>query len=409
MKVLILLLFCLSLAESKNYTNYRLLKVLPHTENELSNLKIFEKDNPEEIDFWISPTKVNKSAECLVSPAFFHKIEKSLKDAGIELTVLSENIESNIEKEKPKSVLYSERAVTNTYAPVEKIVELIMGYADKYSHASLKHYGKSHENRDLYAIKFSVGPGRKTIIVEAGMHSREWIAIASTLKVIESFATKRDIDWEVTDLLDRYDWVFVPVANPDGYHMTHTTDRMWRKNTKRHSNGCLGTDLNRNFDALWGGEGASPNPCHPTYRGTSVFSESESRYLSRLVRSTRNKIAFFSVHAYSQLILTPYGCTRQKPKDSDHLTYVAEQARNAIYRETGREFIVGTPPDILYPATGGAYDWAKMKMNIKYAYAFELRPDPYSSKGFIMPVSEIQPSYRELFVALKAFAENFEQ
>ncbi|XP_029653617.2 zinc carboxypeptidase, partial [Octopus sinensis] len=314
---------------------------------------------------------------------------------------------SKIAEEKPKSVLYSEKAVTSTYAPIDRIVDLIKSYAQLYSHVGLIHYGKSYENRDLYAIKFSVGPGKDTIIVEAGMHSREWIAIASTLKVIESFATKRNVDKEVTDLLEKYDWLFVPVTNPDGYHMTHTMDRMWRKNTRPQAGGCNGTDLNRNFDALWGGEGASPNPCHPTYRGSGVFSEPESRYLSRLVRSTRNKIAFFSVHAYSQLILTPFGCQRKKPRDSSHLTHVAELAKQAIYYETGKQFVVGTPPDILYPATGGAYDWAKMKMNVKYAYAFELRPDPHSMRGFIMPESEIQPSYRELFVALKAFAKNF--
>ncbi|XP_014788672.1 zinc carboxypeptidase [Octopus bimaculoides] len=409
MKVFILFLFCLSLAESKKYTNYHLLKVVPQTDTGLAQLKSLDKNNPQEVDFWIAPSKVNQSAECLMSPTLYHEIENGAKNKGIEVTVLSDNIEKTIEKEKPNSVLYSEKAVTNTYAPIEKIVELIKGYAEQYSHVSLKHYGKSYEHRNLYAIKFSVGPGRQTIIVEAGMHSREWIAIASTLKVIESFATRRNVNREVTELLESYDWLFVPVTNPDGYHMTHTEDRMWRKNMRPHTRRCTGTDLNRNFDALWGGEGASADPCHPTFRGANVFSEPESRHLSKLVRSTRDKIAFFSVHAYSQLILTPYGCQRKKPADSNHLTYIAKQAKNAIYRETGKNFTVGTPPDILYPATGGAYDWAKMKMKVKYAYAFELRPDPSSSLGFIMPESEIEPSYRELFVALKAFAENFEK
>ena len=58
-------------------------------------------------------------------------------------------------------------------------------------------------------------------------------------------------------------------------------------------------------------------------------------------------------------------------------------------------------------ATGGAYDWAKLKMNIKYAYAFELRPSQNGRNGFIIPKRNIKPSSLELFAALKTFAKGF--
>lgn len=38
----------------------------------------------------------------------------------------------------------------------------------------------------------------------------------------------------------------MPLANPDGYEYSHTTDRLWRKNRSGKGR-CAGIDLNRNF------------------------------------------------------------------------------------------------------------------------------------------------------------------
>lgn len=47
------------------------------------------------------------------------------------------------------------------------------------------------------------------------------------------------------------DWVIVPVANPDGYEFSHTSNRMWRKNRFPATILCTGIDLNRNFAYMW--------------------------------------------------------------------------------------------------------------------------------------------------------------
>ena len=44
-------------------------------------------------------------------------------------------------------------------------------------------------------------------------------------------------------------------------------DRLWRKNRLPNVNGTFGTDVNRNFDALFGGPGTSGNPASSTYHG----------------------------------------------------------------------------------------------------------------------------------------------
>ena len=60
------------------------------------------------------------------------------------------------------------------------------------------------------------------------------------------------------DTLEMYDWIIVPVVNPDGYEFSHTDDRMWRKNRGKSKSllniisNCRGIDLNRNFGYNWG-------------------------------------------------------------------------------------------------------------------------------------------------------------
>ena len=78
------------------------------------------------------------------------------------------------------------------------------------------------------------------------------------------------------DLIKMYDWIVMPVVNPDGYEYSHTEvthwgilqctklsmifiqDRMWRKNRGESKtilnllSNCKGIDLNRNFAYSWG-------------------------------------------------------------------------------------------------------------------------------------------------------------
>ena len=69
---------------------------------------------------------------------------------------------------------------------------------------------------------------------------------------------------------------FVPVANPDGYDYSFSTEPLWRKNLRDNDgDGQItdadGVDLNRNLPYKWGfdNEGSSPLPGAPTYRGPS--------------------------------------------------------------------------------------------------------------------------------------------
>ena len=77
---------------------------------------------------------------------------------------------------------------------------------------------------------------------------------------------------------------------------------MWRKNRQPNEGAlCVGTDLNRNYEAKWSGVGASGQACAENYYGSSVFSAPESAaqrdYLTPLLANGDIK-AFLTFHSY---------------------------------------------------------------------------------------------------------------
>ena len=58
------------------------------------------------------------------------------------------------------------------------------------------------------------------------------------------------------------------------------------------------------------------------------------------------------------------------------------------------------------PASGGSFDWAKGKLDVKYAFVVELRPKSMWDGGFVLPPSEITPCGEENWVGLKALLDD---
>ena len=75
----------------------------------------------------------------------------------------------------------------------------------------------------IQLIISSAGMSNKPVIFfDCGIHAREWIAPATCLWIINQLISGYGIDEEITALIDRYDWKFIPVANPDGYDYSWT-------------------------------------------------------------------------------------------------------------------------------------------------------------------------------------------
>lgn len=64
----------------------------------------------------------------------------------------------------------------------------------------------------------------------------------------------------------------------------------------------------------------------------------------------------------------------------------------------GSVYTVGNSATTLYAASGGADDWAKAILKIKYAYTIELRDK--GKHGFILPAQYIIPTSKEALSAV---------
>lgn len=56
---------------------------------------------------------------------------------------------------------------------------------------------------------------KDAVMIESGIHAREWITHTTALYLIDFLLTKRS-------LLKRMDFYIIPCLNPDGYAYTHT-------------------------------------------------------------------------------------------------------------------------------------------------------------------------------------------
>lgn len=107
-----------------------------------------------------------------------------------------------------------------------EIGEYVEYLQSKYSNiVETEVIGKSIEGRPIHAVKISA-PGRRVdgkrpiIFIDAGTHAREWATHMSALHLLQNLVEKSK---EHAALLDKVDWIVVPIVNPDGYHFTHET------------------------------------------------------------------------------------------------------------------------------------------------------------------------------------------
>lgn len=78
-------------------------------------------------------------------------------------------------------------------------------------------HGVTDQNRPLVYLKISRATTaiRPVVIIEAGIIPNEWITIPAVLNTVDRIL-------EGSAYLDAFDWIVVPVVNPDGYEYTHT-------------------------------------------------------------------------------------------------------------------------------------------------------------------------------------------
>ena len=210
--------------------------------------------------------------------------------------------------------------------------------ADNPDIVKLVTIGQTVNGQDIIAIKITrranqTRDGRRpATLYSSAQHAREWITPEMNRRLAHYIVDGYGTDATITDLVNRTELWFVPVANPDGYDFTFEPgQRLWRKNLRDNDgDGVItdadGVDPNRNYETKWGydNEGSSPNFTSETYRGVAPASEPETQALDGLL----DRVGFeFHINYHSAAELLLYG--------------------------TGWQVATPTPDDVVYEAMAG--------------------------------------------------------
>uniref|UniRef100_A0A3B3TVF4 Carboxypeptidase A4 n=1 Tax=Poecilia latipinna TaxID=48699 RepID=A0A3B3TVF4_9TELE len=381
----------------------QVIRIDAQSEEQIKLLQILESEEKWNLDFWRHPVSTELPVDVRVPRSHLGAVKEYLHAHSIPFTVMIDDVQELLDQEKAemRENLIRERNTRNfnfaAYHPLETIYSWMDTLVAQHPNLVTKlEIGRSYENRPMYVLKFSTGgTNRPAIWMDLGIHSREWVSQATGVWTANKIATDYGTDASLTSVLNTMDIYMLIVANPDGYVFSHTNDRMWRKTRSPNSGSlCVGVDPNRNWDAGFGGPGSSTSPCSDAYRGPFAHSEIEVKNIVNLVQSHGNFKSFISVHAYSQLLMYPYGYTCKSAADQAEATF---QTLLLMYDHVCHLLLLFSDQ-----ASGGSIDWS-YDVGIKYSFAFELRDTGWY--GFILPANQIIPTASETWLALKHIME----
>ncbi|XP_062054208.1 carboxypeptidase A2 [Lepus europaeus] len=389
----------------ETFVGDQVLEITPSNEEQMKSLVQLEAEEHLQLDFWKPVTIPGARAHVRVPFGSVQAVKAFLESQGIAYSIMIEDVQVLLDKED-EEMLQNRRRERNgnfnfgAYHTLEEISqEMDNIVAEHPGLVSKVRVGASFENRTLTALKFSTGGDKPAIWLDAGIHAREWVTQATALWTANKIASDYGRDPSITSILDAVDVFLLPVTNPDGYVFSQTHNRMWRKTRSKVSGSlCVGVDPNRNWDAGFGGPGASASPCSDSYRGSRANSEVEVKSIVDFIQNHGKVKAFITLHSYSQLLMFPYGYKCTKPEHFDELNDVAQKAAQSLASLHGTKYEVGPICSAIYQASGGSIDWS-YDSGIKYSFAFELRDT--GRYGFLLPASQILPTAEETWLGLE--------
>jgi len=429
------------LSKKKQYRGYRVLRVLLVTEEAVARVLQME-DKMEGVNFWADPNLllrprgrfVTSVADVMVSRKALPAVEEVFRQSRLTYTVLVDDVQDAIDKENvalspfARSEMDSNSGHQLTWQRYHRLsdIDSFLDYLQE-SYPDLVdvvEIGQSSQGRPIRLVRLgrqihtARDADKKSILIDAGVHGNEWITTSSVTWMLNEMSTNQE---RYDCILDRFDWLWIPLLNPDGYEYTHTVDRMWRKTRRNYTSlmtkarlgthvqpigspdDCVGADINRNFEFYWRKGGSSSNVCSGSFAGIFPFSEPESRALANYVLKHKKEIAMYmSLHAYSQMWLLPWGFSEQKPKDFGRLFSLAKIGASGIQAVHNTTFLIGSVPDLLYRSSGNSQDWLKAVAGVDYSFTLELRDA--GRRGMILPANQIVPTAEETWTGIYAAA-----
>ncbi|WP_084497451.1 M14 family metallopeptidase [Nocardia amamiensis] len=209
----------------------------------------------------------------------------------------------------------------------------------------------THEGRSSHVLMLGTTLNAECdgVLMLGGVHAREWVPpdalISLAADLLEAFDLGTGLGYggksftanEIRHVLEGVKILVYPCVNPDGRHFSQTVDSQWRKNRRPHptGGGCIGVDINRNFDFLWdhltkfaadSGVNTSADPCNAAvYRGPVPESEPETRNVAWLLDADPQIRWHVDVHSAVPVILHSWG------SDDNQTAHPSQSFRNNAF------------------------------------------------------------------------------
>ncbi|WP_405998815.1 M14 family metallopeptidase [Streptomyces sp. NBC_00829] len=261
--------------------------------------------------------------------------------------------------------------------------------------------GKSHQGRDIIAVKVSDNVAKDEnepeVLFTHHQHAREHLTVEMALYLLRELGEDYGTDSRITKAVNGREIWIVPDLNPDGgeYDIATGSYRNWRKNRQPNTGSSnVGTDTNRNWNFKWGCcNGSSGSTSSETYRGKTAESAPEVKVVadftrSRVVGGKQQIKAGIDFHTYSELVLWPYGYT-----NADTAPGMTKDDHD-VFAAVGRKMAASngyTPEQAsdLYVTDGSIDDWLWGNQKI-FSYTFEMYPTGFGGGGFYPPDEVIE-------------------
>ncbi|KAJ8728568.1 hypothetical protein PYW07_006264 [Mythimna separata] len=365
-----------------------------------------------ELDFIGHPT-LNREGLVLVKPQYQAAFIQDADAAGISYRIHVDDVkraldydDQLIDAQKRSSLARNggRQLPYDNYQELDVIDDYLDYIGEKYPDvATVVSPAKSFDGHPIKYVKISTtnfeDETKPVIIIDGGIHAREWISPPSVTWAIHKLVE----DVTENDLLERFDWILLPVVNPDGYKFSHTTNRFWRKtrstNSTVASQLCPGVDGNRNFDFVWNTIGTSSNPCSDIYAGPYAFSEIETRVVRDILYENLARTALYlTMHSFGSMILYPWGHDGSLSSNALGLHTVGVAMVNAIEAEALPYFpryVVGNSALVIkYYIAGSSEDYAHY-IGVPLSYTYELPGVSSTGNGFHLDPQYIEQVCRE--------------
>ncbi|XP_038217344.1 carboxypeptidase B-like [Zerene cesonia] len=371
---------------------------------------IRELEGELDLDVWRAGMPGVKDAHIMVRPQYKEKFLARLDEAGIQHYVHNNDVVRALDDFEVKFNQWKLRrnndAIYNTYPRYGEIEAYLDRLGQEYPNiVTVVNAGNTFEGRPMKYVRISTtnfeDPNKPIYILDAAMHSREWVTPPVALYTIHRLV--EDLRNEDRDLLENVDWVILPVFNPDGWEFSHVQNRMWRRSRSFNatiSPICYGADLNRNFDIFFGTFSVSSNPCSDIYPGPFAFSEIESRNVRDMLYLYLNRTQIYmNMHSYGNYIL--YGFDNYTlPHNVAQLHFVAAAMGAHIDARKMADapyYAVGNSNYVLYGASGTSQDYAQ-EIGVPFSITLEL-PE-FDDYGFVVPPEYIEQINTETYAGI---------